>query len=746
MDAAKQQRALQGLVFGAIGAAIPFALCPTEENVLGWCGEALADALAQAFGWGAWLQPLLFGALAYGCFHAQGWSRARAVWTLKLFAAQLFVCTLLHLAHGPGGRLGALVGGSLVAAFGLGAYVAAAIAVALLCMRWAGSVRSVSELAWNGQQRLAAAWRAGSARELAVHSQRRAQLTATRGAAAVVRAQQYDDAIEVELVEETIPNEALVARAVSVKPSVAPPPLPQTAADVLVSEPTVAEASTVEPADESDHEEEYSATGLPAPLEPVSKPALPYQLPSSALLAPAPTCSREVDERALKATALQLEERLAGFGILGRVDGLTPGPVVTTFEFEPKVGTKLSKITALSRELSMALMSGVRVRIIAPLPNTGRVGIEVPHAESDRDVVALRSLVEDARWHEFDAALPLALGVETSGQPVYCDLVKLQHLLVAGATGAGKSVGLNAMLAAILMKNTPDDVRLLMIDPKVVELAAFDGIPHLLVPVITELPEAISALRWAVSEMERRYQLFAEVGARNLGAYNAREGVSPLPRIVVVVDEFGDLMLADDKQKRVEASLARLAQKARAAGMHIVLATQYPTTDVITGLIKANLSRIAFRVASSTESQVILGPGVTAAKTLTGRGDMLCQLPGAGELLRVHGAYVGDDELKTFCDFLRAQGAPEYDDTILAATASVPDAVDGDQLDDDPFYARAVGFVKAEGSCSISAVQRKLSVGYNRAAKLVERMERDGFVGPAARGGGKREVLLATPG
>lgn len=740
MDAAKQQRAIQGLACGAFGAVIPVALWPADQNLLGFCGEALADILATAFGWGAWLQPLVLWELARGCFDEHCWSRTRTLRTIRLFSAQLFVCTVLHLVHGPGGRLGALIGGLLFTALGLGAYVVAAVIVALLFRRWAGaSTLTIGELLWNGRMRLAAAWRAGSARELAVHSSRSRMLPDRARTTDVSRSSPVAEAIDVELVESSIPDEALVVQAVSPKP--APPPLPRVAMGAAASSAThVIAHAPLDGAVEADDEESV-VSALPPRSEPARSPERLYRLPSSSLLAMTPTRAQKLDERALKATALQLEERLAGFGILGRIDGLTPGPVVTMFEFEPKAGTKLSKIKALAGELSMALTSGVR--IIAPLPNTGRVGIEVPHAETEREVVALRELVEDARWDEFAGALKLALGKETSGQPVYCDLARMPHLLVAGTTGAGKSVGLNAMLASLLLRHTPSELRLLLIDPKVVELASFSDIPHLLVPVVTELSEAISALRWAVGEMERRYRLLAEAGVRDIAAYNAREGVSPLPRIVVLVDEFGDLMLADDKQKRVEAALARLAQKARAAGMHLIIATQYPTVDVITGLIKANLSRIAYRVATSTESQVILGPGATAAKNLTGRGDMLCQLPGGGELQRVHGAYVGDAELKALCDFLREQGAPEYDDTILAASAAAPGEAENGQADDDPFYERAVAFVRSAGSCSISAVQRQLSVGYNRAAKLVERMEQEGLVGPAARGGGKREVLMA---
>jgi S-DNA-T family DNA segregation ATPase FtsK/SpoIIIE len=455
------------------------------------------------------------------------------------------------------------------------------------------------------------------------------------------------------------------------------------------------------------------------------------------------------------------------------------------YEFEPESGTKISKIAGLSDDLAMAL-AAQKVRIVAPIPGKARVGFELPNEQ--RQTVYLRELLEDDRWRRMEAALPLAFGKDIVGEPVYGDLSKMPHLLVAGATGSGKSVGLNVMLASLLMKKTPEDVRLLMIDPKVVELAVFDGIPHMLLPVVTDMKKASLALRWAVDEMERRYQLFAEAGARNLMTYNGRvdkvlsgdlsvaafaprrmgkvraqgpdgeelllsatDGEAPdaeswrperLPSIVLVVDEFADLMMVAAKD--VESAIARLAQKARAAGIHVILATQRPSVDVITGMIKANFpSRIGYKVSQREDSKTILGRN--GAEHLLGLGDMLCLMPGTNDLQRVHSAYISEDEVKALCDYLRLQGAPVYDDDILKPRDDEEDSEFGGvgQVSDDPLYDRAVAIVAQAGYCSISHIQRNLNVGYNKAAKLVERMEKEGVVGPASgKAGGRREVFI----
>ena len=515
-----------------------------------------------------------------------------------------------------------------------------------------------------------------------------------------------------------------------------------------------------------------------------------FILPPTTLLDLPKQQALAIDEQALRLNAERLVEKLAAYGVRGRVDEIHPGPVVTMYELEPESGTKVSKIASLADDLAMAL-AAQKVRIVAPIPGKARVGFELPN--KIRQMVALREILEDERWGETKAALPVAFGKDIAGQPVYGDLAKMPHLLVAGATGAGKSVGLNVMLASLLMKRTPDDVRLLMIDPKVVELAVFDGIPHMLLPVVTDMKKANLALRWAVDEMERRYQLFADAGARNVTTYNERvekvirgelsaDKLSPkkvgkqvayggegeevlvdpidgeladelpmptkLPYIVVVVDEFADLMMVAAKD--VETAIARLAQKARAAGIHVILATQRPSVDVITGMIKANFpARIAFKVSQREDSKTILGRN--GAEHLLGQGDMLMIPPGSSDLKRVHCAYIGEDEVQAVCDHLRAQGKPVYDERIIAPREDE----DGNEIgadsneknSGDAVYDKAVAAVAAAGYCSISHLQRQLSVGYNKAAKLVEQMEKEGVVGPASgKAGGRREVLINALG
>ena len=504
-----------------------------------------------------------------------------------------------------------------------------------------------------------------------------------------------------------------------------------------------------------------------------------FQLPPTSLLDQPNASEIHVDADALRENAELLTEKLAAYGVRGRVDEIHPGPVVTMYEFEPQSGTKVSKIAGLADDLAMAL-AAQKVRIVAPIAGKARVGFELPN--DLRQTVHLREIVEDRRWELQGGALPMALGKDIAGQPVYVDLARMPHLLVAGATGSGKSVALNVMLTSILAKKTPEEVRMLMIDPKVVELQVFDAIPHMLLPVVTDMKKAALALRWAVDEMERRYQVFADAGTRNIDTYNRRvdrvlrgdlslekfmpkrkgkvsaqdangheilldptdgevadaENFEPekLPSVVVVVDEFADLMMVAAKD--VEACIARLAQKARAAGIHVILATQRPSVDVITGMIKANFpARVAFKVAQRQDSMTILGR--SGAEHLLGMGDMLMIPPGSGDLHRVHAAYVSEEEVKSVCDFLREQGEPEYQQEILKPRE---DEGFGSESD-DPLYDKAVAVVANAGYCSISHVQRQLSVGYNKAAKLVEQMEQQGVVGPpSSKAGGRREVLV----
>jgi S-DNA-T family DNA segregation ATPase FtsK/SpoIIIE len=730
MPAATQNQALRGFALCAASAITGLAVWPQREgNLLGLCGHLIAHTLTATFGWGSILLPwfLLDDALSY--FVA---SRARPR-PMAMCLVLSLVCTVLHLTCDAGGRLGALLGVSLLMFLGFGAYVVCIVAVLAIAARWTSRTPAQWLGTWvrTGRQRFVVAWREARARELARRTSPPAVLPGARRAPLATLASTAPRTTDVEAAEA----EVVWERAASDLPSqnrLAPPPLRFVRLDARASRTIDAAASPELPATSAD----LPSAEFPSQREDLQATMLPYRLPPTTVLTARPPNSR-VDERKNKRDALLLQEKLTGFGIAGRLAGLTPGPVVTLHEFEPKSGTKLSRIRALASELSMALSAGVR--IIAPLPGTGRVGIEVPHADADREIVYLRELLDDERWQQFGGALPLALGKDSKGDPVFCDLARMPHLLVAGATGFGKSVGLNAMLASLLMTKSPTELRLVLIDPKVVEFSGFERIPHLLAPVVTETREAANALRWAVTEMERRYQLLAQAGTKNLAMYNAREGANPLPAIVIVVDELADLMMMAPKQ--IEPLILRLAQKARAAGIHLVLATQRPSVDVITGVIKANLpSRIAYRVVNRVDSQTILDRG--GAEHLLGRGDMLCQLPGELELQRVHGAFISDEEVKALCDYVREQRGPEYDQSIsLVAADSHQD--DGATAEDDALYDRAVAVVTTAGTCSTSALQRELRLGYNKAAKLVERLERDGVVGPpAARAGGRREVLV----
>jgi DNA segregation ATPase FtsK/SpoIIIE, S-DNA-T family len=499
-----------------------------------------------------------------------------------------------------------------------------------------------------------------------------------------------------------------------------------------------------------------------------------FRLPASTLFESPSAHAPEIDRAKILEHASQLEKTLRDYDVSGKVVEIHPGPTVTTYEVTCEAGTKVSRVAGLADDLALGLSR--KVRIIAPIPGKSRIGFELPNDQ--RIPVNFRELIEDQRFDKLaeKAPLPVVLGRDIVGAPFYADLASMPHVIVAGATGAGKSVGLNVMLASLLMRRTPQELRLLMIDPKVVELAPFDGIPHMLLPVVTDMKQAATALRWAVDEMERRYQLFANAGTKNITTFNgwvekvrrgelpaprvdqvqaidaegekvtvptskdAGDGVllpDPLPYIVIVVDEFADLMMQQGKE--VESSVARLAQKARAAGMHVVLATQRPSVDVITGMIKANFpSRIGFRVAQKVDSRTILDE--MGAELLLGRGDMLVKLNGDTDIRRVQCPFVSEEEVSGLTDYLRAQGAPEYNDAILKAAEDEQAEEDGEEAA-DARYDEAVRIVAETQRCSTSWLQRKMTIGYNRAAKIVEMMEKRGVVGPP-NGAKDREVFV----
>ncbi len=498
---------------------------------------------------------------------------------------------------------------------------------------------------------------------------------------------------------------------------------------------------------------------LPAPVGPPGADGLPLL----SLLDPAEPQESHgfAQPEELQARSAFLEEKLGDFGVQAKVVAAHPGPVITRFEIEPAPGVKVSQVAGLSKDLARVLTA--RVRVVEAIPGKATMGIEVPNPR--RRTVRLSEILDSPAFTQGRSLLTLALGQDISGQPVTADLARMPHLLVAGTTGAGKSVGVNAMILSILYKATAQEVRLILVDPKMLELSVYEGIPHLLAPVVTDMKEAANALRWCVAEMERRYRWMAAAGVRNLSGYNQKlheaekrgevlpgpdrdgEGqplpLKSLPAIVVVIDEFADLMMVVGKQ--VETLITRLAQKARAAGLHLVMATQRPSVDVITGLIKANIpTRIAFQVSSRIDSRTILDQ--MGAETLLGQGDMLYLPPGTGYPVRVHGAYVSDEEVHRVVDSLRQLGAPEYDEQILAGTGEdgMGPGEDGEDAETDPLYDQAVAVVTGSRKASISYVQRQLKVGYNRAARMIEEMERVGIVGPL-QGNGSREVYAAAP-
>jgi len=487
------------------------------------------------------------------------------------------------------------------------------------------------------------------------------------------------------------------------------------------------------------------------PLEGDARPAEPrragaYALPPSSLLDP-PKGEHKVDERELMDSARLLEEKCREFSVEGHVVQIHPGPVVTTFEFKPDAGVKYSKVTSLADDLCLAMQA--ESVLIERIPGKSTVGIQIPNP--NREAISLRELLESPAYQRSTSKLTIALGKTIHGEPFMSDLATMPHLLIAGSTGTGKSVGLNSMLTSILYRATLDDVRLIMIDPKRLELGMYEDIPHLLTPVVVDPKKAANALRWAVREMEERYKTLATEGVRNIDQYNRNvrqaladketmangDGPKPLPFIVVVVDELADLMMVAGNE--VEESIARLAQMARAVGIHLILATQRPSVDVITGLIKANLpSRISFRVSSKIDSRTILDQN--GAEQLLGKGDLLFMPPASSRTIRLHGPYISEQETARLAGFLRKQGKPEFNEAITADEKSA-DGPGGSDFEKDDLYDEAARIVVTTGQVSISYLQRKMRIGFSRAARLVDMMEADGIVSPTT-GGKPREVLV----
>ena len=720
-------------------------------NLVGYPGAYLADLIFQAFGAVAFLFPVLVLALAWKWIRSEP-IEAGAAKILGAAMLALSLCAGLSFLPLPlyggtirlGGTLGLLVAGYLVDTLNLaGALVATATAG--IVSVYLVSTFTVSKFgdwfarpaAWFQRRREAwSAWREG----MRQRAMRKAQENARKR-----RERRKEKPQIVPPVEQQAPADA--------------PPwqTQQAAAEPAEPEPEAIEEIPICPIEDAAPAAVATEPWLLAPVSaPPPEPALHpvYRLPSTDLLNEAPA-RNAYDEQELKDTAARIKAKFQEFNVLGNVVQINPGPVVTTFEFKPEAGIKYSRITTLTEDLCLGLQA--ESILIERIPGRPTVGIEVPNTR--RELISLRQMLESDEFGQSHSRLTIPLGKDANGRIRMAALDSMPHLLIAGSTGSGKSVMINSMIMSILYKSTPEEVRLIMVDPKRLELGLYEGIPHLLTPVIIDPKKAANALRNAVLEMERRLRLLAEYGVRNIDQFNKKirklqeqprdlfaeeetqEDLKPLPYIMILIDELADLMMLEGRN--VEESVTRLAQMARAVGMHLVLATQRPSVDVITGLIKANFpARISFRVATRVDSRTILD--CMGAEHLLGKGDMLFLPPGSSRLIRLHGAFVTETEIGRVVDCWKRQAAPEYDQSFLIAPPNDEDvaAVDGEPADpaQDPMYEEAVRLVLQMGKASTSTLQRHLRLGYGRAARILDMMQRDGIIGPPD-GSKPREVL-----
>jgi S-DNA-T family DNA segregation ATPase FtsK/SpoIIIE len=714
-----------------------------HHNLGGRIGNAIADAALQAIGVAAYLFPIYLALLMASLFR----DGTEDLGTLRVGGAVLLVASVASLAgllsggeHAAsgGGWLGGFLGtelGDLLGGIGAFLVLLMLVVVSLVLSTGVSAFAAAAQVRRWAQRAAARAREEWQRRGTAVERMRPAPRAPQRRREAPVRLL-LDDVVEPVAARE-----------------VAPPP--------IIREPEKKPPPKREKGKRHDAQEELFAADR-------------YRLPTVSLLDEPKRREEPLDEGALHASSRILETKLGDFGVAGRVVAVRPGPVITTFEFEPAPGVKVSRIVGLADDLAMALRAA-SVRILAPIPGKPVVGIEVSNPR--RETVLIRELIESDAYRAADSHLALALGKDTTGNAVASDLARMPHLLIAGATGTGKSVSMNAMILSILFKSSPRDVRMIMIDPKMLELSTYEHVPHLLVPVVTDPRKAAAALNNMLREMDERYQLLHAKGVRNVDSYNraiaqaaapvaaAPEAddaeddadeeieleVAPpprgalnhrhLPRIVVIIDELADLMMTVGRE--IEESITRLAQKARAAGIHLILATQRPSVDVITGLIKANFpARLSFQVTSRTDSRTILD--AIGAERLLGQGDMLFLPPGTARVQRLHGPFVSDEEVHRVVDFIKRQEQPQYDMALLedGSEEGEEGAEDGEDLSDE-MYDMAVRLVTEHRQASISWLQRRLRVGYNRAARMIERMERDGVVS-APLGARGREVLAPS--
>ena len=708
------------------------------ENYGGVVGAWFADVFLYLFGYLAYLFPLMVGFSGWLVF--RGRTTASGKIDLHVLAVRWagFLLTVasgcglatLHFGVAPGdmpldagGVFGNLVGEQLAALFSFMGATLFLLALFLTGVTLFTGLSWLSVMDWTGRMTLLAVdWLTERALEL------KASFDAYRA-----RRQRVE-----QVAEKKEKQKAFKRKPVRIEPVI----------------------KKVETSERVERERQVKLFDAPANTE----------LPPLSLLDEAREYSEGYSESALEAMSRLVEMKLLDFGIEVEVVAVQPGPVITRFELQPGAGVKVSQISNLAKDLARAL-SAISVRVVEVIPGKSVIGLEIPN--ESREIVSLSEILESSDYDEASSPLTLALGKDIGGQPVVVDLARMPHLLVAGTTGSGKSVAVNAMVLSLLYKSLADEVRLIMIDPKMLELSVYEGIPHLLTPVVTDMKEAANALRWCVGEMERRYQLMAALGVRNIGGYNRKvqeaidagepipdplfkpdelleedpepPDLEPLPFIVVIIDELADLMMVVGK--KVEELIARLAQKARAAGIHLILATQRPSVDVITGLIKANIpTRIAFQVSAKVDSRTILDQG--GADQLLGHGDMLYLAPGTGVPTRVHGAYVDDAEVHRVVEHLKGRGEPDYVEGILQTTTDFLPGGNGQSGTDDPeadaLYDDAVRIVTETRRASISGVQRRLKIGYNRAARMIEQMETAGIVGPQ-QSNGNREVLAPPP-
>jgi S-DNA-T family DNA segregation ATPase FtsK/SpoIIIE len=738
------------------------------QNAAGRAGAWFADVLFMALGYFAFLFPLLLGVKTWQVFRArhQPWTWNGWLFSWRLIGLVFLILSGSALAYihfqfdhslpaSAGGALGESLGQLAEAALNVQGSTLLLLAFFLFgltvftdlswfkVMDLTGKITlDLIELIQSGFSRW---WSARSERKQLVAKLRDADDVVNDVAASVPDQRERAKVRERLLEREESLSKHMTEREKRPMPAIAPPP-------------------PAKPVEQSKRVQKEKQANL------FVDPLIEGSVPPLSLLDVAEKQQKQYSPESLEAMSRLLEIKLKEFGVEVIVESVHPGPVITRFEIQPAAGVKVSRISNLAKDLARSL-AVISVRVVEVIPGKTTVGIEIPN--EDRQIVRFSEVLSSAPYDDAKSPVTIALGHDIGGKPVIADLAKMPHLLVAGTTGSGKSVGVNAMILSILFKSTPEDARLIMIDPKMLELSIYEGIPHLLCPVVTDMKEAANALRWSVAEMERRYKLMAAMGVRNLAGFNrkvkdAEEAGTPLtdplyrresmedeapllhklPTIVVVVDEFADMMMIVGK--KVEELIARIAQKARAAGIHLILATQRPSVDVITGLIKANIpTRMAFQVSSKIDSRTILDQG--GAEQLLGHGDMLYLPPGTGLPIRVHGAFVSDEEVHRVVEAWKARGAPDYIEEILVGVEESGSGFDGgggeggsEGNEEDPLYDEAVRFVTESRRASISAVQRKLKIGYNRAARMIESMEMAGVV-TSMNTNGSREVLAPPP-